>query len=250
MDRPIFILGALREEINQIKKLMIVKERLKMGKADVWSGRWKDASIILIRTGMGKESALGALKEVSSRTVPSLILSVGYAGGLDLKLKVGDLVIADKVLEIDQTNSFSKSYFLDPEKLGLFNILDGQKKITLYRGTLITVTTVIAGSSIKKELGKCHKALAVDMETSALVNYAIENKIPFASVRAISDTMEQSLINISSLVDNNGNVSKIKAGWYAVTHPNEIKSFISLRSQSQRATTNLTKALGVILKTL
>ena len=110
MDQPIFILGALQEEINQIRKLMIVKEQLKIGHVDVWVGSWEGVSIVLVRTGMGKDCALRALKEVLSRTVPALVLSIGYAGGLDLRLKVGDLVIADKILEIDQDATFSKSY--------------------------------------------------------------------------------------------------------------------------------------------
>jgi len=199
---------------------------------------------------MGKDCALSALKEALGRKAPSLILSIGYAGGLDLKLKVGDIVIADKILEINQAISFSKSYSLDPKQLDLFERLDSNKKILIYRGTLITVNQVIADSFAKQELGISHKALAVDMETSSLIEYAIENKIPFVSVRAISDTMEQSLINISSFIDGDGKVSKIKAGWFAVTHPNEIKNFISLRSQSQKATTNLTEVLGAFFRTL
>ncbi|MBT5986530.1 MAG: hypothetical protein HOG74_08055, partial [Nitrospina sp.] len=107
MDQPIFILGALREEINLIRKLMIVKEQLKAGHADAWVGSWEGVSIVLVRTGMGKDCALSGLKGVLSRTVPALVLSIGYAGGLDLRLKVGDLVVADKVLEIDQAGTFS-----------------------------------------------------------------------------------------------------------------------------------------------
>ena len=250
MDRPIFILGALREEINHIRKQMIVKEQLKRGHADIWVGTWDNASIILVRTGMGKDCALNALKEALSLTVPSLILSIGYAGGLDLRLKVGDLVIADKILEINQVISLSKTYSLDPKQLGLFERLDPNKNILFYIGTLITVNQIIADSSAKQELGVSHKALAVDMETSSLISYAIENKIPFISVRAISDTMEQSLINISSFVDDDGKVCKIKAGWYAVTHPSVIKNFVALRSQSQKATTNLTEFVRAFLRTL
>ena len=250
MDQPIFILGALREEINQIRKLMIVKEQLKIGHVDVWVGSWEGVSIVLVRTGMGKDCALSALKEVLSRTVPALVLSIGYAGGLDLRLKVGDLVIADKILEIDQDATFSKSYPVNSQELDLFDRLSSQKKIMVYRGTLITVNQVISDSSTKQELGSCHKALAADMETSSLIAHAIEKNIPFASVRAISDTMEQSLLNTSSFVDNEGKVSKSKVGWYVATHPHVIKNLISLRSQSQKATSNLTETLGVFLRTL
>ena len=71
MDQPIFILGALREEINLIRKLMIVKEQLKAGHADAWVGSWEGVSIVLVQTGMGKDCALSVLKEVLGRTVPA-----------------------------------------------------------------------------------------------------------------------------------------------------------------------------------
>ena len=103
MNQPIFILGALREEINLIRKLMIVKEQLKAGHADVWVGSWEGVSIVLVRTGMGKNCALSALKEVLSRTVPILVLSIGYAGGLDLRLKfLSDVFqqVCDQFLEV------------------------------------------------------------------------------------------------------------------------------------------------------
>ena len=119
-----------------------------------------------------------------------------------------------------------------------------------YKGTLLTVNQVISDSSAKQELGSSHKALAVDMETSSLIGHCIEKQIPFVSVRAISDTMEQSLINTSSFADGEGRVSKIKAGWYAATHPHAIKHLISLRSQSQKATANLTEILGIFLRSL
>ena len=250
MDQPIFILGALREEINLIRKLMIVKEQLKAGHADAWVGSWEGVSIVLVRTGMGKDCALSGLKRVLSRTVPALVLSIGYAGGLDLRLKVGDLVVADKVLEIDQAGTFSKSYLVNTQQPDLVEGLTSQKQIMIYRGTLLTANQVISDSSVKQELGYTHKALAVDMETSSLIRHCIEKQIPFVSVRVISDTMEQSLINTSSFVDEEGNVSKIKAGWYAATHLSAIKNLISLRSQSQKATANLTEILRLFLRAL
>ena len=139
---------------------------------------------------------------------------------------------------------------MNPQQPDLFERLTSQKKIMIYKGTLLTVNQVISNSSAKQELGSAHKALAVDMETSSLIGHCIEKQIPFVSVRAISDTMEQSLINTSSFVDGEGKVSKIKAGWYAATHPHAIKNLISLRSQSQKATANLTEILGVFLRTL
>ena len=91
--------------------------------------------------------------------------------------------------------------------------------------------------------------MAVDMETAALVAYANEKNIIILSIRVISDTVKQSLVDVSSFVGNTGEVSKLKTGWYAMTHPNTIKNFISLRSQSQLASRNMTEFLGFFMRT-
>ena len=117
---------------------MIVKEQLKAGHADVWVGVWEGVPIVLVRTGMGKECALDSLKKVLSTTYPSLVLSIGYAGGLDSKLKVGDLVIADKIVEIDQANSFAKSFPVNSQQEGLFKMLTSQKKLMIYLHFILT----------------------------------------------------------------------------------------------------------------
>ena len=249
MDRLVFVLGALREEINLIRGQMTVDEQFKVGRADAWSGNWEGVRIILVRTGIGKDCALSALEKVLSRANPSLILSIGYAGGLDPKLKVGDVILADHVLEIKTGLTNVGSYPIDLKRLKSLEGLACPKKIVVHRGILITVNQVVDKSSAKQELGSRYNALAVDMETAPLVAHATHNNLSFLSVRAVSDTVEQSLVDVSSFISDDGEASKLKAGWYAMTHPHRIKSFISLRMQSQQATRNMTEFIGVFMRT-
>jgi len=248
MDRQILILGALREEINQIRRRMTVNDQFKAGHADVWSGNWEGANIVLARTGMGKNCALSAFVEILKTVRPSLVLSIGYAGGLGFKLKIGDLVIADSIIELSSNNSYVNKHAVSQQQLVLLEKLDLPKNILIHRGALITVNQVICDSVVKKELGSRYNALAVDMETSALITHATKKKIPFISIRSISDTVEQSLVDMSSFISDDGEVSKIKAGWYIARHPNMVKKFISFRDQSQKATSNMTEFAGVFVR--
>jgi len=244
MDQPICILGALREEINGIRRAVSVDEQLKAGQADVWKGNWEGTDIALMRTGVGKDCALNGLKEVLKLVNPSLILSIGYAGGLDSKLKVGDIVIADRVLE-DTHSSQGTGYTIGPDWLFRVEALTPPDGVTLHRGPLVTVEEPAVNPDSKRELGKRHGAIAVDMETSVLIAHATEENIPLLSVRAISDTADQSLVDVSSFIGEDGEVSKLKAGWYVATHPQTIKTFISLGVQSQKATKKMTEFLRV-----
>ena len=150
MDRLICILGALREEINLIRRQMTVAEQFKVGRADVWTGDWEGVRIILVRTGIGKDCALSALKKVLNRVSPSLIISIGYAGGLDPKLKIGDVVLAEHVLKINTAFTDVGSYPISLEQLKLFDGLAYSKKIVVHRGKLITVDQVVDDSAVKR----------------------------------------------------------------------------------------------------
>ena len=116
-----------------------------------------------MRTGIGKDCALSALEKVLSRANPSLILSIGYAGGLDPKLKEGDVILADHVLEIKTGLTTVGSYPIDLKQLKSLEGLACPKKIVVHRGMLITVNQVVDKSSAKQELGSRYNALAVDM---------------------------------------------------------------------------------------
>ena len=249
MDRLICILGALREEINLIRGQMTVDEQFKFGKADAWAGKWEGTRIVLVRTGVGQNFALKALEKVLNQVNPSLILSIGYAGGLDPKLKVGDVVFSDHVLRVDRALNDVGSYRIEIKKADFFEKLTCPEKIVVHKGKLITADQVIGDPAVKKKLGSRYNALAVDMETAALVAHAVEKNITIFPIRAISDTAEQSLVDVSSFISGDGEVSKLQTGWYAVTHPYTIKNFISLHRQSQLATLNLTEFVGFFIRT-
>ena len=249
MGRLICILGALREEINLIKGQMTIDEQFKFARADAWSGSWEGTHIVLVRTGIGKELALNALKQALSLVRPSLILSIGYAGGLDPKLMVGDVVLADHVLKINTGHDDCISYPIDLKQLELLEESACSNKVVFHKGKIITVDHVVGDPNVKQELGLRYNALAVDMETAVLVAYAAEQKIPFLSLRGISDTVKQSLVDTSSLISDDGKVSKLKAGWYVIRRPHTIKNFISLREQTQHATYNMTEFIRFFIRT-
>ena len=186
MDQPVLILGALREEIAEIRGKMLVEDQFKVGHGDVWSGTWENRSIALVRTGVGKKCANKVLEDVLHKIEPSLILSTGYAGGLSRDLNVGDLVIADRVLD-DSAKSFSgeELSIAAPDRQWLDQVkgLNPPGRFSIHYGTLLTVSEIVANSPTKLQLGSRRGALAVDMETSVLLTGAGEKNIPFLSIQ-------------------------------------------------------------------
>ena len=114
-------------------------------------------------------------------------------------------------------------------------------------GRLLTVNQVVHTPKAKKELANRFKAEAVEMETFEIFLLARENNITFFSLRGISDAVNHELIDSSSFLSKDGEISKLKAGWYVLTHPKSIKKALSLQSHTKIATINLTEFIAKLL---
>jgi len=237
MELRIAIIGAIKDEIAGIKNQMQITDTLLWPTGNAFVGEWQGVPIVLVRSGMGRDRARRTLVEVAERYDLKEIISIGYAGALDPSLEVGDLVVADKIIEMDSSRSDEdmKSYSLDKE---IFNTTG-----EIHRKILLTVDRVAATPQEKKKLREKYSAVAVDMETSALAEEAKARNLSFISVRAITDTADQELIDCSYLVEEDGEVSKLKAGWHVLTHPGDLKGMIELGQHAKIATANLTEFL-------
>jgi adenosylhomocysteine nucleosidase len=228
MEPRIAVIGAIKDEIAGIKNQMQITDTLRWPTGNAFVGEWQEVPIVLVRSGMGRERARRALVEVAEKWELKEVISIGYAGALDPSLEVGDLVVADKVIEVDSSQ---------PDKEIFSTIMALRRKI------LVTVDRPAATPEEKKQLREKYSAVAVDMETSALADEAQARKLSFFSVRAITDTADQELIDCAHLVEENGDVSKLKAGWHVITHPGDLKGMIALGQHAKLATVNLTEFL-------
>lgn len=254
MSAHILILAAVNEEIAGIKQRMTINQKMVMGHATCWEGTWEGYAILLMRTGIGRVRAVRALQAVLEKYQVVLTLSIGFAGGLDEALSLGDLVLADTVLELEPAGPGAQAtateYALDSGLVNQAMLLSCPEGATLHRGGLVTVDTAVTQPEDKRALGERFKASAVDMETSALVKQSREKDLPLVSIRAISDTVDQELADLGHLVKDDGEVDMAKASWHILTHPTDLPKALSLKSQCQQAEANLTQFVSGYLKNL
>ena len=250
MNHYICIIAALKNEISEIKRKMEVHETISAGAGRAYCGIWHHHQIILVRSGIGREMAKKALEEVCGQFVISEVISIGFAGGLEPDLKTGDLVLADSVIEINSKTEKLESADLFPIKSHLLERtfkLKLPEKINVKRGRLVTVKHPACTLAEKSHLYKNFSAIAVDMETSALLKLSSTYKIPFLSIRVISDSADQELVNFVKFVDKNGEVSKLKVGWHIFTNLGLLPKVDLLRQATQSAAKNLTRYLEELL---
>ncbi|MGH7990930.1 MAG: hypothetical protein ACREDS_12170, partial [Limisphaerales bacterium] len=162
---------------------------------------------------------------------PDLVLTCGFAGGLNPDLKLGEVVFE---LAAPVANN---------QKLADNLIAASAKPAKFFCADRI-VTTVAEKKKLRAETG----ADAVEMESAAIHAVCAERGIPCATVRAISDTASEDLpldFNALSKPDKNLDFGKL---FFAIAKsPGKIPALMKLQRQTKFAAQQLANVLGKII---
>lgn len=127
------------------------------------TGRLGAREVVLVRCGIGKVSAARCTQVLIDRFAPGAVINTGIAGGLASGLAVGDIVVADGLVQHD----------FDAAPIGFV------------RGC---VCMGDPGAAAKAAIRRAFPAaMAAEMEGGAVAQAASMSGVPFAVVRAISD---------------------------------------------------------------
>ena len=105
------------------------------------------------------------------------VISIGLAGALSPHLKVGDVVIADRVLTGAETWDCHEGW-----RVRLMSRLP-----QAHQGQIFGSDVIIEKPETKSGLHDATGALAVDMESQVAARFASAREVPFAVLRVISD---------------------------------------------------------------
>ncbi len=151
-------------------------------------------STALVRTGSGP----GATLPVSAAGRPALV--AGVAGSLRSGVHAGDLVVADRVVSDDGTETVCRSA---PFLAGSLR----RRGLRAQVGGLVSRSAVVDGPA-RATLAAQSAALAVDTESAYLAAQGYES--PFAAVRAITDTPDTGLISWGTPIRGIGALHKLR----------------------------------------
>ena len=131
--------------------------------------RIPDVSILI--TGIGRQNAETSLRKFLEKNLPKLVLTCGFAGGLNPELETGDVV-------------FMTGYPALEERLA-----DADATLANFFTAPRIATTVAEKKKLREETG----ADVVEMESGAILAVCRESRIPCAMVRVISDAAHEDL---------------------------------------------------------
>ena len=163
----------------------------------------------------------------------------GVAGALSPDLGVADVVVADAVL--------SGGEALTPTEVPSLPIGG------YHTGALLSVDRVLVTANDKLKAAAEHRTpntehqtpLAVEMETAVVARIAAAHGIPWAAVRAVSDTAAESLpLDFNRLRDANGDLPISRVALAAITNPAAIPGLIRLGRNTDLAAKVLAEFLA------
>ena len=193
------IIGAMDIEVEKLSGLLENVRREKISNIDFCQGKIGDTQIVIAKCGVGKVFAAVCAEAMIMKYKPDIVVNIGVAGGLSKTLNIGDIVIADSVVQhdMDTTALGDERGFLS--EIGLVKIpadkkvLDALEKacrsieINYEVGTIASGDAFVSGNEKKEFIRKTFSAKACEMEGASIGQVCFVNKVPFGVLRAISD---------------------------------------------------------------
>ena len=135
----------------------------------------------------GDAPTLGARLAEADGLGPSLVVSWGLCGGLDPKLRPGDLILGREVVLADGAIRTDEAVTASLAQ----RLVGAGSRIVVER--LAAAHAPVLTAVAKAELRHATGAAGVDMESLIAGQYALEQRIPFAILRAVADPAERDL---------------------------------------------------------
>ncbi len=205
----------------------------------VVEGELEGRLVVVLASGVGRESARRGVEHLIDGHRPRWIVSAGYAGALDPDLNRNDLV-APRAL-VDDAGA---EIVLDSSP---FEAVPTVRIIS----RLLLVDRVIGDASEKAELRRRHQSDAIDMETFAAAEVARARRVPFLSLRVVSDDARTDLPpEIGRMLNASGSYrvgAALRALW---GRPSAIKDFWNLHAHGMEAADRLADGLQVLIRGL
>jgi len=181
-----------------------------------------------------------------------MMISAGFAGGASEDATPGDVFLCDRLVAVDgspflwgKEEAFESS---SVEMVQRFRQAILGDRSGYQVGSCITVPKFVSNRSMKEWLGNTFNVKLIDMESYWVSEVAASFRIPFLTVRAVLDPVDQSVPRfIGETVDKGMAVRTLRSVAHLATNPTDAPQLIRLSRQVSVARAALTQFLDKIV---
>lgn len=203
----ILILFAFEDELKHFANSLSYFEKSHSAKREYLTTSINGHHLYVALSGIGTTNAANTTTALCEALNPECIFICGSAGGLIAGQKTGDILLGEKIIDIDLFNlpeilrgtpyescltdphskqAFAREFFPHPELLA---ICADTELSQIYRGIIATSNFFPAPKESFEQIKKLGCA-GIEMESSAVFNAAKHYRIPVMTVRAISNSLD------------------------------------------------------------
>lgn len=200
------IIGAMDEEVSQLKsKMTEVSVKNKAG-MEFFSGKLSGKDVVIVRSGIGKVNAAICTQILIDEFQADIVINTGIAGSLKTEINIGDMVISTDALQHDmdatgfgydygviprmETSIFPANADLTAKAKAVCNRVNPD--ISVYLGRIVSGDQFISSKEKKDWIANQFGGYCTEMEGAAIAQAAYLNNVPFLIIRAISDKADNS----------------------------------------------------------
>lgn len=193
------IIGAMESEVDGLKAKMSDKKIETISGVEFALGKIGNTDVVVAKAGVGKVNAAVTAQTMILRYNTDALINIGVAGGIDSNLSIGDIVVADKVVEHDMDTTAVGDepgfitgidrVYMDCDK-SLSELLikcSTDTGLNTLSGIIATGDIFVAEDSIRNKIKNVFNGAAAEMEGAAIGHVCTMNNVPFAVLRAMSD---------------------------------------------------------------
>jgi hopanoid-associated phosphorylase len=166
------------------------------------------------------------------------VISMGLGGALSPLLKVGDVVIGERIVAADGNYACDTTW-----RVLLAARLKGAHQGALYGSDVVLASAAAKAALFEKSGG----ALVVDMESQVAARFAAERQVPLAALRVVSDDASHALPPAALVAMRpDGGVSVARVLWSLAKNPPQLPALIRTGRHSEKAFKKLLRCRGLL----
>ncbi|MEG0592202.1 MAG: 5'-methylthioadenosine/adenosylhomocysteine nucleosidase [Coprobacillus sp.] len=181
--------------LSHLEKKIVTKKAM----LTFYEGTINNINIITLFSGVGKVNAAIASQILIDTYNVDMIINAGTAGGMDETIHLFDTVISTQCAYHDTDDDILTEFhpwiptiYFDTD----IHLIEIAKKLcninnSIYLGRIVTGDKFIK-DEFRDLINQKYVPLSVDMESTSIAHVCHVNKIPFISIRTITDTANHS----------------------------------------------------------
>lgn len=231
------IIGAMQQEIKLLTESMKIRETKTIGMREYYLGELFGKAVVLVFSKCGKVAAASTVTTLIEIFKVDLVLFTGVAGGADKALNIGDIIIANRLVQHDMDASALPGFRrFEIPLLGIDTFKASDKMVSLAKisaqhyisehmlddvsqhdlaefnirtpnvvvGTVASGDQFVAdGQKVMSLVNEISNLKCIEMEGAAVAQVCYEHSVDYIVFRVISDKAdEHASINFPKFIES------------------------------------------------